>query len=222
MRRTPARRKHQSRGNVIFGAVIVVAGLAVLALAGLLMRTPAPLVVTSNNVKGAAEAPVEIEDWSDFQCPACKAFTTGPGRQLDERLIPDGQVRVVFRHMAFLGDESVWAAAASECAADQGQFWAYHDTLFVASRGRGSGVFNKANLKQFGADLGLDRAAFNACVDSDQMVARVQDDVEAGKQKGVMKTPTLFVNGRKIEGAPTWPDLQRLVGDVAMAAPASR
>jgi len=200
----------------------VLAAIGALALAGALMRSTPAVTAASNNVKGAAEAPVEIEDWSDFQCPHCKTFALGAGRQLEERLIPEGQVRVVFRHMAFLGEESVQAAAASECAAEQGQFWAYHDKLFAMQRGRGAGTFSKPNLKQFGADLGLDSASFSACVDGDLMVARVRAETQAGERKGVKSTPTLFVNGHKIEGAPAWVDLERLIGEVALALPSAR
>lgn len=63
------------------------------------------------------------------------------------------------------------------------------------------------NLKRYGADLGLDQSSFNACVDNGLTAARVKAEVEDGGRKGVVRTPTLFVNGRKLEGVPSFEDL---------------
>ena len=79
--------------------------------------------------------------------------------------VNNGNVRLGYWHVAFLGEESQWAAEASECAADQDKFWEYHDKLFASQSGENQGAFNKDNLKQFAADLKLDTAAFNECLD---------------------------------------------------------
>ncbi|MCC6176839.1 MAG: thioredoxin domain-containing protein [Chloroflexi bacterium] len=143
----------------------------------------------------------------------------GPGRQLEQTLVPEGKVKLVYHHMAFLGDDSVRAAEASECAAEQGKFWELHDKLYEVQR---QTPFTKDNLKQLGAAIGIpDTATYNACIDGGWATARVKADTEAGKQKGVQRTPTLFVNGRKIEGVPTWEDLQRAISGTALVpAPA--
>ena len=84
-------------------------------------------------------------------------------------------VRLGYWHVAFLGEESQWAAEASECAADQDKFWEYHDKLFASQNGENQGAFNKDNLKQFAADLKLDTAAFNECLDSGKYTQAVQE-----------------------------------------------
>ena len=117
----------------------------------------------------------------------------------------------VYRHMAFLGDESVWAAAASECADEQGRFWDYHDLLFTYTAGRGRGVFTKPNLKLYAAQLGLDEGSFASCVDSRRYEDWVGAQTELGRQRGVSSTPTLFVNGRRVSPAPGWDDLRSLI-----------
>lgn len=220
--RSSRRRARRSRrGIVLVGGIVAALALAVGAalLLGQLGGGTA-LALGTNNVKGTAGAPVEVEDWSDFQCPHCKTLAEGIARQLDEALIPEGKVRLRFRHMAFLGEESVQAAAASECAAEQGQFWPYHDLLFAELRGRGAGTFAKPNLKRFGARLGLDAASFDACVDGDLAVARVRAETREGERKGVTSTPTLFVNGQKIAGVPTWEGLQRAIAMATALVPA--
>ncbi len=127
----------------------------------------------------------------------------------------EGRAKLVWRHFAFLGQESIWAAEAAACAGEQGQFWAYHDTLFAEQQGENGGAFSKENLKRFAARLGLDTARFNACLDTDRYATTVQAETAAGRQKGVRATPTLFVNGQKIEGVPLFEELRQVIGAAA-------
>ena len=113
--------------------------------------------------------------------------------------------------MAFLGPESVSAAAASECAAEQNRFWDYHDVLFTHTAGRNKGVFTPDKLEQYAADLGLDSGAFNSCLASGQYVDFVRAQTKVGQQQGVTSTPTLFVNGRKVSPVPGLDDLSLLI-----------
>jgi len=88
-------------------------------------------------------------------------------------------------HMAFLGQESQWAAEASECAADQDAFWAYHDKLFASQAGENQGAFNKDKLKGFAVELGLEPKAFNDCLDTGKYTQLVQSQSAAAAQLGV-------------------------------------
>jgi len=114
--------------------------------------------------------------------------------------VSTGQVRFAFRHFAFIGEESRWAAEASECANEQGGFWDYYDKLFEEQAGENVGTFSTENLKRFAADLDLDTEQFNECLDSGKYEAKVEQETAQGWQEGVRGTPTLFVNGRLIEG----------------------
>ena len=126
-------------------------------------------------------------------------------------LVADGTVRFVYRHMAFLGEESVQAAAASECASEQGRFWDYHDVLFDHTAGRGRGVFTTPRLEQYAADIGLDGVAFNTCVESGRYRDWVNGQTELGRQQGVSSTPTLIVNGRLIPLQASFDELRALL-----------
>jgi protein-disulfide isomerase len=99
-----------------------------------------------------------------------------------------GKATLVYKHSAFLGQESVWAAQAAECAADQGKFWQYHDLLFD-------------KLVGFAKELGLDMTKFEPCLKNDQTLARVQADQEEGSEAGVRGTPTFFINSVPLVGA---------------------
>ena len=122
-------------------------------------------------------------------------------RQIDEAYVKTGKVRVVFKNRAVLGQESVWAAEAALCAAEQGQFWPYHDKLFESWAGENEGAFAKANLKRFAADLGLDASAFNSCLDTDKPLQQVREETQESQQRGVRGTPSFFLNDQLIEGA---------------------
>ena len=91
-------------------------------------------------------------------------------------------MRFGYWHVAFLGQESADAAAASECAADQDAFWEYHDLLFESQSGENQGAFKNENLKQFAADLKLDTKAFNECLDSGKYTQLVQEATQAQAQ----------------------------------------
>lgn len=95
--------------------------------------------------------------------------------------------------------ESHWAAQAAECANEQGRFWDYHDKLFIKWLGENVGMYQKANLKKFAANLKLNQNAFNACLDSDKYAAVVQADIAEGTRLNVPGTPTFFINGSPLQ-----------------------
>ena len=123
----------------------------------------------------------------------------------------NGQVRFVFRHLAFIGPESRWAAEATECANEQDRFWDYYDKLFEEQGGENVGDFSQDRLKQFAADLELDTETFNQCVDSGKYAAKVRGESTEAQQLGVSSTPTLFVNGRLIQNGADYRALKAAV-----------
>ena len=113
--------------------------------------------------------------------------------QLVSDYVEPGLVRFEFHDYAFRGPEAVQAAEAAACAADQGAYWRYHDTLYLNQNGPNS--LNDARLKQMAETLGLDTAAFNQCLDSGEKRAGVEASIAAGQAQGVDSTPTIFING---------------------------
>ena len=205
--RRPARRQLLLAGIVAVITVVVVVGNSA--------QQPAPAAPVAGlraaaNVLGDPAAPVTIEEWADFQCPACRTFAMTTESQLRSDYIATGKVRFVFRHMAFLGPESIWAAEAAECAGDANQFWPMHDRLYAAQQGENNGAFSKANLQKVGDGAGLG-VGFGACLASGRYGTKVGDDTAAGVAKGVTATPTLFVNGRKLEGVQTIEQLRAAI-----------
>jgi len=196
--RSRVRRKHVRwiiGGGII--AVVVVGGLIFLN-ANLSSRLSRPTMSTGR-VWGQANAPVSIEVFSDFQCPVC-ARADAVLQRLAPQYIDTGKAKVTYRHFAFLGLESNWAAQAAECAGEQRRFWDYAHYLFTHQAGENAGAFALNSLKRFAQQVGLDATAFNACLDSGRDAAVVQQDTQEGRSRGVQATPTFFVNGERIVG----------------------
>ncbi len=162
--------------------------------------------------KGNPDAKVTIENFSDFQCPYCAAFATGVEPRLEQDFVKTGRVKYVFRDFQFLDrnsdgtpnldGESHRAALAAHCALDQGMFWAYHDSLYRNQpKAENSGGFSDDKLQALAAQLGLNMDTFNACMKSkaSSVNAILNKSLNEPPAKQVQGTPTLFINGRKIE-----------------------
>ncbi|MBI1742343.1 thioredoxin domain-containing protein [Candidatus Acetothermia bacterium] len=163
---------------------------------------------------GSKDAPVTVVEYADFQCPVCGTFAHVFEPQLTKLYVAQGKVRFQFHNYAFLGPESLWAATASMCAADQGYFWDYHNKLYNSQRGENRGAFSRDNLKKFARELKLDGSKFDQCLDSHKYDKEISDQNHAAEQRSVKATPTLFINDYKLEGLPrTFSELAKLIDD---------
>ena len=145
-------------------------------------------------VKGPANAPVTIVEFSDFQCPFCSRVT--PTLKQVEDTYGD-KVRVVFRNFPLLLPPlRRQGGRGGLCAADQGKFWEMHDRLFGDQQKLGVD-----DLKQSAVALGLKADVFNQCLDSGKKEAEWKHDMDEGTSYGLTGTPAFFINGRLISGA---------------------
>ena len=149
----------------------------------------------AGHVMGSPAAPVTVVVFSDFQCPACRMLADS--LRVLRRNHP-GEVRVVYRHFPLQGHRFALAAArASECAAAQGRFEAFHDALFGRQQAIGEVPWG-----DFAKGAGVpDLARFDACVNETGDLPTVARDQAMGDKLGVNSTPTLLVNAARIEGA---------------------
>ncbi len=149
---------------------------------------------------GDPEAAVVVETWEDFLCPACRDW----GSQIKPRLINDyvktGLVRMEFNHfpLASHAPGSTMAAMASECAADQGAFWPYHDRLFQVQTA-GQSAYLMERLVGYAEDMDLDGVELTRCMTSQQYTADVNDSYNQAVAKGLNSTPSIVVNGKVME-----------------------
>lgn len=152
----------------------------------------------NQNSMGDPNAPVTVEEFSDFQCPFCRQFTTESEDEFVKSYVETGKVYFTYTPFSFLGPESLQAAEAAYCAMDQGKFWDFHDIIFDNQAGENSGALSDAKLKDFAAQLKLDTNAFNQCFDSGKYEQQVNTNLEYGRGKGVNATPYFLVNGEQL------------------------
>jgi len=155
-------------GAIAIAVVAIVVGGAFRGSSNTSVSIPERTVSTQGRtlVSEGARVRVTVDEYSDFQCPFCARAAQNIDPKIEQDYVTDGRVKLVFRHMALIGQESIWAAEASECANDQGKFWEYHDKLFENQHGENQGDFSIDNLKRFAQELGLDTQSFNLCLDS--------------------------------------------------------
>ncbi|MBU2229417.1 DsbA family protein [Patescibacteria group bacterium] len=144
--------------------------------------------------KGNPDARVVVQEFSDFQCPACRAGAKSINLVLEKF---GDQIKLEFKHfpLTTIHENAFNAALASECANDQGKFWELHDKMFD-----NQDSLKKDDLKLYAGQIdGLDNESFSACLDTHAEKDIVNSDVKDAENLGLRGTPTFFVNGREIE-----------------------
>jgi formate-nitrite transporter family protein len=144
---------------------------------------------------GPSTAPITIVEYGDYECPDC--LNAVPIVKKVREALGD-RLRFVFRHFprSSIHPHASAAAEAAEAAADQGKFWLMHEALFEHQKELGEIDFNHLALT-----LGMEIYKLDASRSSQQHRQRIGADYQSGLRSGVKKTPTLFINGRKFNGA---------------------
>ena len=172
------------------------------------MNLPPPVFVSElddgvSPVKGATNPLVTIVEFSDFECPFCKQVQSVLSQIVEKY---GREVRLVFKHLPLEGHRnSLPAARAAYCAAEQDRFWQFHDELFAA------GNLSPPVVEQMASNLGLGMQKFQECVASERSRAAVIKDIEAARLLRIESTPSFVVNGKLIKGALSFAEFQRII-----------
>ena len=165
-------------------------------------------ITADDHIRGNPKAAITLVEYSDFECPFCGRLHPTMQQLLSEY---DGQIRLVYRHFPLnsIHPNAQKAAEASECAAEQGKFWEYHDLLFANQQSLGT-----ASLKIYAGQLGLGQNQFDRCLDSSKYAVKVSADQQDGQINGVTGTPGTFVNGQLVKGAVPITTFQQIIQDL--------
>lgn len=146
-------------------------------------------------LRGSAETPVMIVEFSDFQCPFCRRVQPTLKSLLAKY---DGRVSLAYRDFPLRGmhGDAELGAESSRCAGDQGKFWEYHDLLFANPQ-----KLNRSGLLDLARSAKLDVGPFESCLSSGKHRTEVEKDLQDGIRAGVMGTPSFFINGTLLSGA---------------------
>lgn len=194
--------------------IIIIAAVLLVALAGaaMLLRKPqtdasAPSLATvpptvqstpeqPAHYKGRIDAPIQLEEYGDYQCPPCGLFHPITGQVLAQY---GDRVRFSFRNFPLPAHKFARdAAQAAEAAALQGKFWQMHDMIYEHQAEWKDAADARPIFFKYAHELGLDENRFRQDIDSSVVSMRVAQDQYLGKLHGVQGTPTLFLNGREV------------------------
>ena len=153
-----------------------------------------PPVHEGDHVRGAADAPVTLVEYADYQCPYCgEAFYAL--RALEQRM--GDRLRFAFRNFPLTRAHpfALQAAEAAEAAGAQGRFWEMHDILF-----QHQDALDLHFLLRYAEQLDLDLERFRRDLEEHRFVPRIEQDMESGVRSGVQGTPSFFINRQRYEG----------------------
>jgi protein-disulfide isomerase len=215
-RPAPAAKKRSSLTPLyLLLGLIVVAGAGVLftqtrRAAADAAREPVAVTISPAELQrlpgmsiGRPDAPLTILEFADFQCPGCGQWATFMEPVIKERLVNTGKARYVFYDFPLsIHPNGFIASRAGRCANEQGKFWEYHGALF-SNQPRWSGEADPVpTFTEMAGGAGLDSDRFEQCLRSDRFAREVSESVKLGESLGVGGTPTIFVNGQRLQGVP--------------------
>ncbi len=170
---------------------------------------------TQTGTGSAANGKLQIIEYSDFQCPFCSRVN--PTITQIKADYAD-KVEIVFKNFPLesIHPNAFNAAMAAECARDQGKFWEMHDKLFA-----NQGTLEIDNLKKYAADVGVNTAKFNTCLDTKATEARVRADIAEATAKGVQGTPSFWMKDELFVGAQPYANFKTKIDEKLSGKPAA-
>ncbi|MBI3752200.1 MAG: thioredoxin domain-containing protein [Chloroflexi bacterium] len=207
-----------SIGAVLIGAVIVVFASGILNGGSKNLVTPPTSyagITQTDESAGAANAPVVIEIFSDFQCPACKLFVQSdlPGLLTD--FVRPGLVRIESKDIDIIdrgsGTESLRLAVGAACAAEQGKYWDFHDLVFWNQGRENRGDHSDEFIARIATAAEVEMTAWSSCITRTDLAQQVATRTTEAAAAGINSTPTLRINGKALSGVPTYDQLHTLI-----------
>lgn len=189
---------HMKNPWVIFGAIVVLLFVGAFYIASTAGDRNNEGIEEITHVKGNAAAEITLVEYSDFQCPACSAMFPAIQGVMAEY---SDQIRFEYRHFPIerAHPYAVQAAVAAEAAGQQGKFYEFHDALFENQQAWSQSATPNMLFAQYAEDLGLDMDLYNRHANASVLRDKVRAQQTEGRDRGVTGTPTLFLNGKKME-----------------------
>lgn len=151
---------------------------------------------------GPVDAPVVMVEYSDFRCPFCGVYARKTQPEIMKKYVETGLLRIEWRDLPVLGEQSVNGALAARAAGEQGLFWEYNAAVYAAAPERGKAELTDAELLGFAEKAGVaDMAKFKADMKRPELLALVKADLAEGTALGLNSTPTFVINNQAIPGA---------------------
>jgi protein-disulfide isomerase len=211
------RRKRKQQQQMI--TILIVVGVVFILAAVLMMPTIRDLLtpvgefitpelnvrpMANANSMGDPNAPIVIQEFSDFGCGHCANFAFTTGEILAEKYVPTGQVYIEYNSVGnLLGHpNSLTTAEAAYCAGDQNKFWEYHDFIYANQAELFANINKKLDktLIAYAEALEMDTEAFESCIKSNKYNDTIQEDLLEANQANINSTPSFLINGKPLIG----------------------
>lgn len=181
--------------GVVFFSSLILLVFAVRAIA----KPEASPELIPTKTKGPDNAPIEIVEYSDFQCPACGKVQSYLGDLLTKY---EGKIRLIFRHYPLPGHQHALSAhTAAECAQEQAQFWVYHDRLYQEQAVWSAMPDPLERFLSYAKEQGIELEKFGQCLVNPEVAKRIAKEKRSGQLAGVRSTPSFVVNGQLFAGS---------------------
>jgi protein-disulfide isomerase len=176
------------------------------------------LITENSPVLGNDDAPIAIFDFSDFQCPMCARYSKNTEPLIVENYVNKGDVKIIYKHFAILGQDSITAAKVSQCANEQGYFWEFNKLLYENQQGSNSGWASKENLIEYASQIPeINIESLKSCVDTTKYDSMIDNELLQAKTYAFPGTPAFIIvnsDGSKPEiliGAHPFPSFQSMI-----------
>jgi protein-disulfide isomerase len=183
-----------------------------------------PLPEAQGYLMGNPEAPVQVIEFADFECPACANFFTLTEPDVKSRLVETGIISYRFMDLPLAMHRNTWHASnAAACANEQGKFWEMHDALFsTQDQWNGSATRRpKGKMQELAEQIGLDVGKWEECFDSQRLIPNIQAHEREAVQRGAGQTPTFIIGSRLVPGSISYDKFKAYV-DTALAEAKAR
>jgi len=214
-----------------FGAIIAVVAVVGVASLGWVLSRPTkviildpatlPTVAAQGILKGNPDAPVQVLEFGDFECPGCAYYASVTGPDVMSRLVETGEIAFRFYDLPLdMHRNAVPAHNAAHCANEQGKFWEMHDALFDGQFDWNSQATRtpKKLFEKYASQIGLNTRDWNECYDSERMLPQILANKREAERLRVMSTPTFVIGDRMIPGAIPYDQFRAYVLEAKVAA----
>ncbi len=214
-----------------FGIILVGAGLVGAAVLGWITTRPVktlvldpasmPRIAAAGILKGDSNAPVQVIEFADFECPGCGYYATVTGPDVTRLLVETGEIAFRFFDLPLdIHPNALAAHNAAHCANEQGRFWEMHDVIF-----RGQHEWNaqatrrpKKVLEGYASAVGLDVAKWSACYDSERMLPQILANRTEAERLRINTTPSFIIGNRLVPGNVSYDQFRAYVLEAKVAA----
>jgi protein-disulfide isomerase len=177
-------------------------------------RAEQPALFPDDRTLGSAEAPITIIEYSSLTCPHCARLHAEALPKIKENWVETGKARLVYRHYP-LGGLALRAAALADCIEGE-RFFSFLDVLFKSQERWSQSKDQIKSLSALARLAGLSQERVDACLNDQSAMDRILVRARDGQQTyDVESTPTLIINGRKVEGARPYPEMEAILKEIA-------